>query len=92
MSNKEQNNREQKKMRKSLLSETMALSMNPHKFFSGKDLVAIEIVEISRSYYLYYMTAELIEKTDGKTRPHTYRFTFIKEYGGFKLEGFEEVT
>ncbi|MRG86775.1 hypothetical protein [Salinibacillus xinjiangensis] len=77
---------------KSSLNEEMAYSALKLGNYPESKLTGIDVLEINRNYYLYHLIVEVKEQVDHQIEKMTYRFTFDKENGGFKINGMEVVN
>lgn len=91
LSNNGISDKEREKLAESSLSETMAFSTINQEHFPEGNLVGLETIGFSQSYYLYYLTVEVKQLVGDNTEQSTYRFTFNKEDGDFKIDGFVQL-
>ncbi|UOQ87235.1 hypothetical protein [Gracilibacillus salinarum] len=74
-----------------VLKEEMVFSVIEQELYPEGRLLDIHVDEVSRSLYLFNLIAKVEKETEGTREQHTYRFTFAKEYGDFKLKGYVQL-
>ncbi|UOQ50097.1 hypothetical protein MUN88_08575 [Gracilibacillus caseinilyticus] len=74
-----------------VLNEEIVFSSIEQELYPEGKLIDINVDEVSRSLYLFDLTSEVEKETDGTREQHTYRFTFAKEYGDFKLKAYVQL-
>lgn len=70
----------------------MAFATLQSEQYPKGELVDIHTVEVTRDYYRYHLTMEIKRSFGTDILQETYRFTFTRDDGRFKINGFEILT
>ncbi|MFZ3591875.1 hypothetical protein ACOI1C_22380 [Bacillus sp. DJP31] len=84
LSNEKLDDTQRSKITEDALTELMAFSLLSLNRYPKEELIGIEIISLSRNYYQY----DLVVNIESQNEKATYRFTFVRENGDFKIEGY----
>ena len=86
-----QSDKEREQKIKAMMTEMMAFATLQSEQLPKGELVDIHTIEITRDYYRFHLTLEIKRSFGTDILKETYRFTFTKEGGKFKINGFEKL-
>jgi len=86
-----QSDKEHEQKIQAMMTEMMAFATLQSEQLPKGELVDIRTIEITREYYRFHLTLEIKRSFGTDILKETYRFTFTREDGKFKINGFEKL-
>ncbi|MGP4075099.1 hypothetical protein [Halobacillus sp. K22] len=92
LSNENSTDKEYEEKVRATLTEMLAFSTLNADYAPQGQLIELKPVKLTRNYSQFHLTMKIERSLEADIVTDTYQFSFIKEDGHFKINGFEEVN